>query len=299
MSALTTTHRSAVTEDQIDHLGHMNVRFYGVNARLGGERFIAGLGGSAGLRIEPVDLYTRHHREQLLGAPLEVRTGVLGAGAGTIRLYHELVNTDSGELAATFVHRLVARAAEGPAPQWPPAADLAVVELPEHGRPRSIDLEADPVAASPGLDALRDRALAMRHPRVVGVEECGPDGVVSATDAAGLFWGGEPLEESMGPVLHDGPDGEQIGFASMETRLVVHRLARHGDRVQSFGATVALADKVSQQAMWVFDVDRGDLLATFEVVNLAFDTVARRAVRIPDDLRVLHQRRFHEDLRAR
>ena len=299
MSALTTTHRSAVTEDQIDHLGHMNVRYYGVNARVGGERFIADLGGATGLRIEPVDLYTRHHREQLLGAPLAVRTGVLGSGSGTLRLYHELVNTDSGELAATFVHRLVARAPEGPAPHWPPVADLDIVELPEHGRPRSIDLDADPVAASPDLALVRDRGLAMRHPLEIGAEECGPDGVVSATEAPGLFWGGEPLEESMGPVLHDGPDGQQIGFASMETRLVVHRLARRGDRIQSFGATVALADKVSQQAMWVFDVDRGDLLATFEVVNLAFDTVARRAVRIPDDLRLLHQRRLHEDLRPR
>ena len=34
-TALTVTRRSSVTEDQIDHLGHMNVRFYGVNAQAG------------------------------------------------------------------------------------------------------------------------------------------------------------------------------------------------------------------------------------------------------------------------
>ena len=33
MSELRTTHESAVTDDQIDHLGHMNVRFYAVNAQ--------------------------------------------------------------------------------------------------------------------------------------------------------------------------------------------------------------------------------------------------------------------------
>ena len=33
MSALEITHRSSVTEDQIDHLGHMNVQYYGTNAR--------------------------------------------------------------------------------------------------------------------------------------------------------------------------------------------------------------------------------------------------------------------------
>ncbi|MFT6393412.1 MAG: hypothetical protein ACJA14_002942, partial [Ilumatobacter sp.] len=30
---LAVTHTSTVTADQIDHLGHMNVRYYGVNAR--------------------------------------------------------------------------------------------------------------------------------------------------------------------------------------------------------------------------------------------------------------------------
>ena len=33
MPALPVTHTSTVTEDQIDHLGHMNVRFYGTNAQ--------------------------------------------------------------------------------------------------------------------------------------------------------------------------------------------------------------------------------------------------------------------------
>ncbi len=44
MSGLTTTHTSTVTEDQIDHLGHMNVRFYAVNARAGTDALLADLG---------------------------------------------------------------------------------------------------------------------------------------------------------------------------------------------------------------------------------------------------------------
>lgn len=302
MSELTVTHRSTVTEDQIDHLGHMNVRFYGVNARAGSDAVVDGLGGGDGLEIEPVDLYTRHHREQLLGAPLEVRTGVLGIHGGVLRLYHELVNSDTGALAATFVHCLEGRAPDGPSRNWPPAgaasgANLPSIELPEHGRPRSISLDTDHVGSSPDLATVRQRKLAMRHPRTVDDDETGPGGRVLATDAPGLLWAGEPLDGATGPSLHDGPGGQLIGWASMETRMVLRRLPRAGDRIQSFGATVEIGDKVTQQMMWAFDLDREDLLCTFEVVNLAFDTVSRRAVSIPDELREHSRRRFHPDLR--
>ncbi|HZM29222.1 MAG TPA: thioesterase family protein, partial [Acidimicrobiales bacterium] len=98
------THRSEVTEDQIDHLGHMNVRFYAVNAQAGTAAMLAGLPGWGGRPYAVHDVYTRHHREQLVGTPLVVRSAVLGAGADGLRLHHELAAEDTGELAATFVH---------------------------------------------------------------------------------------------------------------------------------------------------------------------------------------------------
>ena len=36
---------------------------------------------------------------------------------------------------------------------------------------------------------------------------------------------------------------------------------------------------------WAFDIDRGDLITTFEVVNLAFDITARAPMSIPTHLR--------------
>jgi acyl-CoA thioesterase FadM len=122
---LAVTHTSTVTADQIDHLGHMNVRYYGVNARAA-TRSLFGRG-------EIFDIYTRHHREQLLNAKLEVRSGILGVDSGSTRLYHELVNTSTGEIAATFVHRIRSDT---------PIDSVDTIELPDHGRPRSIDLSA-------------------------------------------------------------------------------------------------------------------------------------------------------------
>jgi hypothetical protein len=48
--------------------------------------------------------------------------------------------------------------------------------------------------------------------------------------------------------------------------------------------------------MWAYDVDRRDLLITFEVVNLAFDVGARRPMRIPDAIRAREASVLHPDL---
>jgi hypothetical protein len=80
MSELLTTHESTVTPDQIDHLGHMNVRFYAVNAQAGTQALLATIPGWGDRPHIVHDVYTRHHREQLLGTPLAVRSAVVGAG---------------------------------------------------------------------------------------------------------------------------------------------------------------------------------------------------------------------------
>lgn len=294
MTELHITHRTTVTEDQIDHLGHMNVRFYGVAAAAATEAWSADItGDDTRTSIAVEDLYTRHHREQLLGAELEVRSGLLEVGQGHLSLYHELVNTGSDEVAATFVHGVVARTPEGSIDDaWPGRLDTELISPPAHGKPRSISLDRDPTEDVPTLTELTERGLAIRLPRTVTAEECGPDGRVLPTFAPMLHWGGEAIDGAMGPSLHDGPDGEVIGFASMETRLCLVRLPEQGTQIQSFGATLGLADKTMHQVMWVFDRDRGDLLSIFEGVNLAFDTVGRRAVQIPDELRAQYEARL-------
>ncbi len=307
MSGLRTTHTSTVTEDRIDHLGHMNVRFYGADARAGADAFVRDVVGlGADVRVAPVDLYTRHHAEQLLGARLEVRVGVVDAVPGSLTLYLELANRDTGVLAATFVQRLVALGPEGPTTAWPAdPAGLERVEIPEHGRSRTIGLggmtpergtDLPGADAVPSLARLRELDLAIRRPRQVTPEECDEGGVARLVDAPGLVWGGEPVEDRDGPLLHDGPDGERIGMASMETRMQVLHLPTVGTTIQSHGAMVSVGDKVSHHVMWSHEVDTGRPLVTFEVVNLAFDVGARRSARIPDAVRADMARRLHPEL---
>jgi acyl-CoA thioesterase FadM len=291
-----------VTEDQIDHLGHMNVRFYGANAQAGTAALLDELVDDD-VTLRPVDIYTRHRREQLLGARLVVRSGVIGVDADGMRLYHELVNEDTATLAATFVHRL--RAEDGPGALRPlpdsvvERARALVVEVPAPGAPRSIALETDPVASEPGLDMLRNRVLAMRKTRAVTADECDATGAYIRSNAPILTWGGEPANRRISEMVHEGPDGLRMGWASMETRIVIRRLPRLGDRIQSFSAVIGLQDKTSHRIMWAYDVDRGDLLTTFQIVNLAFDIGKRAPMSIPPHIRESEQSVAHEDLAPR
>jgi acyl-CoA thioesterase FadM len=298
-TTLSNTHRGTVTEEQIDHLGHMNVRFYGENSREGSAVVLAELTGDAPISFTPVFVYTRHHREQLLGARLLVRSGVADVDTDELRLYHELVNEDSDIVAATFVHRLRADDGAGLPTDVLERARARIVAIPEHGQSRSIDLASDPIASAPGLDGLRDRDLAIRRPRTVTPEECGPDGAVLRANAAGLVWGGEPIQRRLPALLHDGPNGENMGWASMETRMAIRRLPRAGDRIESFSAVVGLRDKTSHRILWAYDTDAGDLLMSFEIVNLAFDTVHRAPMSIPDEIRAVELSDLHEDLNPR
>jgi acyl-CoA thioesterase FadM len=289
VSDLRTTHESTVTEDQIDHLGHMNVRFYAVNAQAGTAALLDEIPGWGARPHVVHDVYTRHHREQLLGTRLVVRSAVIGAGPGELRLHHELAAADSGVLAATFVHGISAideggRRAPLPGRLVAEAAAL-VVPVPGYAATRTISLDAEPMACAPSLDTVRARGLAMRRERRVSAGECDRRGRYRTDMAPMLVWAGEPVGGGGGPWLDETPDGAPMGWASMETRLQVRRLPVAGDRIQSFGAGVAVHDKVTHRVHWTYDLDRGDLLTAFESVSMAFDIRARRPVSIPDAIR--------------
>lgn len=301
---LTTTHHSSVTEDQIDHLGHMNVRFYGANAVAGGDALVQSMVRDEAITLRPYDAYTRHHREQLLGSRLVVRSGVLAADETALRLYHELANEDMGVLAATFVHRCSIPTSGADGAIALPAALVAAGntrsgEIPAHGASRSININADPHQSAPTFDEANSRGLAMRKVRAVSAEECDGTGAYILSAAPMLTWGGESATNKVPEMLHDVPGGIRMGWASMETRHVIARLPRLGDRVQSFSAVVRLEDKTSQRMMWVFDVDSGELLTTFEIVNLAFDIEARAAMSIPAHIRAWETSALHADLAPR
>jgi acyl-CoA thioesterase FadM len=286
-------HRSTVTDDQIDALGHMNVRWYGVNADAATKALLARAElVRPGQALRTFDLYTRHHREQLAGARLAVRSGVLALTPRVATLYHELFNEDTEVLAATFVRRV--------SPVDPGGAfahdHVATVEVPEHGRPRSVPVDDDPLADAPSVELLLERELAMRHPRLVGEGDVGPDGEVEPDRLQELLWGGEPIDKRPWVMHHVGPDGHRVNMAVMESRMVVGRAPRLGDRIQAFGATIAVGDKTTSRRQWVMDLVSGTPFLVSTSVGVALDLDARRATSLPPAMREEAQRNLQPDL---
>lgn len=297
---LEVTHTSSVTEDQIDHLGHMNVRFYGVNAHAATRSVLGSLQGwPAGLYLVH-DAYTRHRREQLLGTPLLVRSGILGAGPDGIRIHHELVPADAEGLAATFVHDVSPTEESGQRRPVPDAAieaaRAATVEPLPYAAPRTINLDLAPLDSAPALSLVQERRLEVRKPRHITAEECDESGNFRPDATMMLLWAGELPDhvQGWGPDLYEGPDGELVGWAVMETRVQLDHVPRIGTRIQNFAATIAIHERATHRMNWCFDLDTGRVLCAFESVDVAFDTVARSAIVIPDDLR----RRYEASLQA-
>jgi len=306
VTELRTLYECTVADDEIDHLGHMNVRFYGTKAMHATNALAAeyGLTPEAclerGVALCVPDTFTRHYREQLAGARLGVRSGVLSARETELRLHHELVNLDDEEIAATFVHGVRLQDRETRQFRSFPAglaesAQSSVVRWPPYAHPRTLDL--DRVPGDLPLATAIERGLASRKPRFVRADECDDDGFFVGTRFQELVWGGEPIGQRWHVPLHETDDGVKFGWATMESRLRQFETPRVGTRVQSFGAEVDIARKVSYRHHWVFDLDRARLLCVSSTVNLAFDIAARRSIEIPESIRAELESHHHPDLR--
>ncbi len=299
-------HDATVGPDEIDHLGHMNVRFYAEKA-LRATRALAGQVGltpecceEQGSALELRGTFTRHYREQMKGAELVVKGGVLDVRADGLRLYHELLNPERGECAATFVHDmgLCDERTRAPRPFPEMVADRAAkrrVAWPEHGRPRTVDLSREPRSLS--LDEAQGRGIAMRKVRELRDDECTEAGFFPAIRYGELIWGGVPVSSETGFMpLQNLEGGGQFGWAILESRGILRRLPRAGARIQSFGTEVQVGRKTSYRHSWVLDLDVGDILCMSSTVDIAFDISARRAIEIPAATRERLESQCHPDL---
>lgn len=302
---LRTLHESTVAENEIDHLGHLNVRFYASRALRATKRLSEELGltqerlDELGAERFIPDVFTRHYREQLVNSKLAVRGGVLEAGDDSLRFYHELVNTGRDELGATFVHRLELRERttkeRAPIPEEiAERASAGRVAWPEHGRPRTIDLDA--AVNTPELSTLQERNLAMRKERTVRDDQCDEFGFLRPTHFMDLLWGGPPPpREAAEQFLFKLENGHLMGWATMESRMLIIDLPQAGARVQGFGAEVEIGRKTSYRHQWLVDLDSGRLLFRFSMLNLAFDTHERRSVEIPPHIREEMDKEYFPD----
>jgi acyl-CoA thioesterase FadM len=297
----------------------MNVRFYMERAQRANQALMEslGLGPAAckalGGRLAQHDSYTRYHREQFKGAMLQVRGGVLEAGADGLTLYFEVVNDAKGEIAASFIIgvALVDRATHErlslPGEVVAKAAARRI-DAPEHGRPRTVDLGApridlrfEDLAERLGDDRHSD-PMSRRMERTIEAADCDEFGFLA--DSQDLMFGGMRMrrppregegEPKWGPMTFTSDEGHRFGWASMETRNVRVSQPKAGDALCSIGAEIGLYGKVRHSRRWIFNTTTGQLVSLNDNVSVALDLDARRSIEIPAKVRSqLERRHFPE-----
>lgn len=309
---------SEVQSNEIDHLGHLNVRFYMERAQRAFKVLTDSLGlgldacSARGARLVQHDSYTRFHREQFKGSTLVVRGGVLAAGPEGLSLYFEVVNDARAEIAATFIigASLVAPATREvlslPAAAVA-AAGAGLIEAPDHGRPRSVDL--GPPRLDVRFEDLADRLgddgadpMGRRMERTIEAADCDEFGFLA--DTQDMMFGnlrmprlpqegeGEaPGGAHWGPMTFTSDEGHRFGWASMETRTVRVSAPRAGDLLASIGAEIALHGKARHSRRWIFNTTTGQIVSLNDNVSVALDLDARRSIEIPPKLRSQLERR--------
>ena len=309
---------SEVRPNEIDHLGHLNVRFYMERAQRAFKALMQSLGlGAAsckalGARLVQHDSYTRYHREQFKGSTLVVRGGVLAAAPAGLSLYFEVANDAKGEIAATFIigASLYERAPRklAPLPQAVVAQAAARrIETPDYGRPRSVDL------APPRLDVryedLAERLgddhadpMGRRMERVIEAADCDEFGFLA--ESQDVMFGNLRMPRlpregegetsgagHWGPMTFTSDEGHRFGWASMETRTVRVSSPRAGDLLASIGAEIALHGKARHSRRWIFNTTTGEIVSLNDNVSIALDLDARRSIQIPTKVRSQLERR--------
>ena len=113
MSRRLETARGTVHRWQCDHMGHVNVRAYGEFFEEACWQFYAMIGirpsrlRSGEIHMAAVQQDTSYRRELLGGDVVMVRTEMLEARDKVLRFVHEMVNCETGEVAATSTFTVV------------------------------------------------------------------------------------------------------------------------------------------------------------------------------------------------
>ncbi len=301
---------STVLPEQIDGLGHMNTRYYSVNSQRASGRLLRELGlESDCLESGPdvlgfPDVYIRYHKELLEGAPLTVRGGVLETSRTALRVYLELVNRETGGVAATFVETLEVqdRATRQPRDLSAEVRQRAAerqVEVPDYAWPRSLSL--GPLRTDlPMVEAERRGMRVSREPLLLDAAWCDGNGFLRIDDSNTLFMVVHGIQRRGDRALRDNnfrtADGRLLGWAMMESRQVLTRLPKEGERLSSYQAETRIEDKVHSTTRWIYNADSGALCAVMQSVALAFDIEARRPISIPEPNRRELMAHYHPDL---
>ena len=247
-----------------------------------------------GTEMVITDAHLRFLREVHPGWGIVGRAGIVEVGDNWVRLYVELVNGHTDDVSATFNMMAAYRYRETGEPVALPEDFAAragdhMVEVPPHGSPRSLPLNDTSVMTgkTPSLDETTAMGLTEITRGAVELHECDEAERVRLEHLIGRVSDGiVHLTRRFRPT-DTGKERSltKYGGAVLEYRMRVRRALKRGDIIVVRSGLKHVGEKANHIVHWIFDGERGDLVATAEAIGITLDLEARKVVPLPEDRR--------------
>ena len=277
------TQRSTVESWDADYLGHMNVQFY-----IG--RFSeAAIGASAAIGLT-ADVMRREHRgistvrqrikflnELRVGDFLHVESGVGPIGGKSMMIVHRMVNSETGQVAATMEQTIVlldTEARRGLA--WPEAmrAKAAALDIGWNDPPPQFPRMPQ------GVEGFRDT-----YRGAANTWEMDVMGHLSVQFYVARFSAASGHTQLNIGLTREAMERGNLGLAALDYLIQYRRECKAGDYLAIKSGITSVNNKTMTLCHKMFDVLTGELIATAEVVSLLFSTTARRGEPWPQEMR--------------
>lgn len=297
MAGLIEVYRNSINSWDCEMMGHLNVQFYVAKAVDG----LSALGQHLGLgpafvrdqgaRMRVREQHIRFLREQRPGAPVTIRAGVLEASARRIRVYEEMQNTGTREVAATFVADVELQDVHTGRPLMLPASARDATQrlrtdLPSYAAPRGLGLTAPRLA--PALTDANSNGMVATYLGEVKNAMCDEHGRMTTAACMGVV--SDAFPNLLAEAGQTGRPHTGLGGAALEYRFVYRQTPRVGDLIGLRSGIKSIGSKTYVICHWMFDMVSAEAVATAEQVAVMLDLNARKAIAITDEVRVGLQR---------
>ena len=292
MSDFIDSYRGSVNTWECDDVGHMNVQFYVARASDAAFylRHALGLSPSQiheeGRAMVALEEHFRFLRELRAGDMMNMRSRVIDLREKTLVSYHELLNSATGDIAATCI--AVSRHLDLEARKlitWPreahEKAKAITAPLPDHAQPRSVTREVRMPHIT--LAEAEARGFIEIYRGAVMPWECDDFGHMNSrfymgrfSDGAGHLWQAVGMEKTR-------LQKEHRGTVVLEMRLNYLNDVRSGMMLIVKSTLTRMENKTLTFVHYMFDAETGMPVATGEAVAVMLDLKARRTVNFTDE----------------
>ncbi|QDG78798.1 thioesterase family protein [Labrenzia sp. PHM005] len=266
---------------ECDENDHLNVQFYFSRFDEADQQFRLITGLSDALVGARRVRHVRYHKELRTGDLITVHSGIAFDGPHMLTVVHELRNAGTGDLSATAI--------DGYEPSASTVKSLRQ-RFKDHQCPMSElasprGLPASPANNKPALDKLLQNGggLCFRGtvlPRHVNADGKADDqfALACCTDAVPHVWERSPL-------THTYLSEHNLGRVAMEMKLIWHTPLKSGDAIVVASGFTGAQAKTFGMRHHIYESRTSRLAATLDVVALAMDLDARKAIELPEAAR--------------